>query len=201
MPSMFFHGSRRAALAPPKLCGMGQTRAWAPAASAGKPGTFTSPSLLMRQTPVGPSNAPTTGISDNFGDALYPVIGGTNVLGMDILSNSISLSGNILTVTTRIVDLSNPRATALRIAGTAFLQYITRWQMGNTIYFAAMENTPLNNPTFFAGKAQSVDLCSVSACFPHVITYPEPGLCGATDTGSIKCPSTPSASTPPTSAI
>jgi len=149
----------------------------------------------------GPSNAPTTGISDNFGDALYPVIGGTNVLGMDILSNSINLSGNILTVTTRIVDLSNPRATALRIAGTAFLQYITRWQMGNTIYFAAMENTPLNNPTFFAGKAQSVDLCSVSACFPHVITYPEPGLGGATETGSIKCPSTPSASNPCTLTI
>src|SRR5437899_554301 len=138
----------------------------------------------------GPSNAPTTGISDNSGDALYPVIGGTNVLGMDILSNSISLSGNILTVTTRIVDLSNPRATALRIAGTAFLQYITRWQMGNTIYFAAMENTPLNNPTFFAGKAQSVDLCSVSACFPHVITYPEPGLGGATETGSLRCRTT-----------
>src|SRR5438552_1193090 len=149
----------------------------------------------------GPSNAPTIGISDNFGDALYPVIGGTNVLGMDILSNSISLSGNILTVTTRIVDLSNPRATALRIAGTAFLQYITRWQMGNTIYFVAMENTPLNNTTFFAGKAQSVDLCSVSACFPHVITYPEPGLGGATETGSIKCPSTPSASNPCTLTI
>jgi hypothetical protein len=149
----------------------------------------------------GPSNAPTTGISDNFGDALYPVIGGTNVPGMDILSNSISLSGNILTVTTRIVDLTNPAATAARITGTSFLQYVTRWQMGNTIYFAAMENTALNQPIFYAGKAQSVDLCSVSACFPHVITYPEPLLGGTTEAGSIKCPGTLSASNPCTLTI
>jgi len=149
----------------------------------------------------GPSNASTTGISDNFGDALYPVIGGTNVPGMDILSNSISLSGNTLTVTTRIVDLTNPTTTAERITGTNFLQYVTRWQMGNTIYFAAMENTALNQPIFYAGKAQSVDLCSVSACFPHVITYSEPGLGGATETGSIKCPNAPSASNPCTLTI
>jgi hypothetical protein len=158
----------------------------------------------------GPSNAPTTGISDNFGDALYPVIGGTNVPGMDILSNSIGLSGNTLTVTTRIVDLTNPAATAARITGTSFLQYVTRWQMGNTIYYAAMENTALNNPIFFAGKAQSVDLCSVSACFPHVITYPEPppvsgsggpGFTGSMESGSINCPSAPSANNPCTLTI
>jgi hypothetical protein len=149
----------------------------------------------------GPSNAPTTGITGNFGDALFPVIGGTNVPGMDILSNSISLSRNILTVTTRIVDMSHPAATAARITGTTFLQYVTRWQMGNTIYFAAMENTALNQPIFYAGKAQSVDLCSVSACFPHVITYPEPVLGGPTETGSVKCPSTPSASNPCTLTI
>src|SRR5947209_3839168 len=149
----------------------------------------------------GPSNAPTSGITDNFDDALFPVIGGTNVPGMDILSNSINLSGNILTVTTKIVDLSNPIATALRIPGAAFLQYVTRWQMGNTIYYAAMENTPANSPIFYAGKAQSVDLCSVSACFPHVITYPEPGLGGSSETGSVKCPSVPSASNPCTLTI
>jgi len=149
----------------------------------------------------GPSNAPTIGIMGNFGDALFPVIGGANVPGMDILSNSISLSGNTLTVTTRIVDLSNPAATAARIAGTAFLQYVTRWQMGNTIYYGAMENTSLNRPIFYAGKAQSVDLCSVSACFPHVITYPELGLGGSRENGSINCPSVPSASNPCTLTI
>jgi len=149
----------------------------------------------------GPSNAPTSGMTDNFGDALYPVIGGTNVPGMDILSNSISLSGNTLTVTTRIVDLSNPAATVAKLNGTAFLQYVTRWQMGNTIYYAGMENTPLNNPIFYSGKAQSVDLCSVSACFPHVITYPEPLLGGSAESGSIKCPGVPSESNPCTLTI
>jgi hypothetical protein len=107
--------------------------------------------------------------------------------------------------TTRLVDLSNPLGTAAAIPGTAYLQYVTRWQMGNTLYYAAMENTALNNPIFFAGEAQSVDLCSVSACFPHVITYPEPppasgssgpGFTGSVESGSINCPSAPSASNP-----
>jgi hypothetical protein len=150
----------------------------------------------------GPSNTSATGISDNLGDALYPVIGGTNVPGMDILSNSISLSGNTLTATTRIVDLSHPAVTAGSIPGAKFLQYVTRWQMGNTIYFAGMENTAANAAIFFAGKAQSVDLCSVSACFPHVITYPEPGfLGGSLENGSINCPTTPSANNPCTLTI
>jgi hypothetical protein len=73
--------------------------------------------------------------------------------------------------------------------------------MGNTIYYAAMETTALNQPSFFAGKAQSVDLCSVSACFPHVITYPEPGLGGTAETGSVSCPAAPSASNPCTLTI
>lgn len=145
----------------------------------------------------GPSNAPVSGMTDNLGDALYPVIGGTNVPGMDIVSNQISLAGSTLTVTTRVVDLKNPAATLASITGAAFLQYVTRWQMGNTIYYAAMENTALNQPTFFAGKAQSVDLCSVSACFPHVITYPESGFPGGSgETGSVSCPSAPSTSNP-----
>src|SRR5438876_543580 len=39
-------------------------------------------------TPVsGPSNAPVSGISDPSGDARYPVIGGTNVDGMDIVGS------------------------------------------------------------------------------------------------------------------
>ena len=157
---------------------------------------------LFGKNVSGPSNAPTTGITDNFGDALYPVIDGTNVPGMDILSNSISLSGKTLTVTTRIVDLSHPATTAASIPGTAFLQYVTRWQMGNTIYFAAMENTALNNPIFYAGTAQSVDLCSVSACFPHVITYPEPGFTGGSaESGGINCPAVPSSSNPCTLTI
>src|SRR5437588_8576594 len=36
----------------------------------------------------GSSNAPVTGLTDPSGDALYPVIGGANVPGMDVVRNS-----------------------------------------------------------------------------------------------------------------
>jgi hypothetical protein len=143
----------------------------------------------------GTPSTPVTGLADASGDARYPVIGGTDVPGMDVLGSSLTLSGSTLTVTTKVVDLSHPADTA-SVVGGPFLQYVTRWQMGNTLYYAAMENTSSNSPTFFAGKAQSVDLCSVSACDPHVLTYPEPGQGGTAEPGRISCPPTPSVSHP-----
>jgi hypothetical protein len=125
---------------------------------------------------------------------------------MDIRSSSLQLSpdGQTLNVTMQVVDLSNPAGTAGLITGSSNLQYVTRWQMGNTIYYAAMENTPVNQPSFYAGAAQSIDLCSVSACFPHVITYPEPppagnapaAFTGKAETGTILCPVSPTADNP-----
>ncbi len=150
----------------------------------------------------GPSHAPVGGLSDPAGDARYPVIGGANVTGMDIVGSQLSLSGDThtLTVTTKVVDLANPALTSARLAAP-LLHYVTRWQMGNTLYYAAMQNTAANEPTFYAGRTQSVDLCSVSACFPHVLTYPEPGLGGTQETGTVQCPATPSVKTPCTVAV
>ena len=149
---------------------------------------------LYGKAVTGPPNAPVTGISDPAGDALYPVHAGANVAGLDLLGSSLALSndGRTVTVTTKVVDLAHPALTSAAVAGAAFLQYVTRWQMGDTIYYAAMTNTGANQPTFYAGKAQSVDLCSVSACFPHVLTYPEPDLGGTAEHGSLSCPATPS---------
>jgi hypothetical protein len=146
---------------------------------------------------AGSSTAPVSGISDAAGDARYPVIGGANAPGMDILGNQLSLSSDrrTLTVTTKVVDLSNPSLTSTTLAAP-LLHYVTRWQMGDTLYYASMENTAANEPTFYAGKTQSVDLCSVSACFPHVLTYPEPGLGGTQETGTLKCPAAPSVKSP-----
>jgi hypothetical protein len=147
----------------------------------------------------GPSNAPVRGLVDPAGDALFPVIGGTNQRGMDIRSSQLQLVGQTLNVTMQVVDLSNPALTAAAITGTTNLQYVTRWQMGNTVYYAAMENTAANGTAFYAGAAQSIDLCSVSACFPHVITYPEPGgatFTGKTESGTVACPASPSADNP-----
>jgi hypothetical protein len=150
----------------------------------------------------GPSNAPVAGVSDPSGDAKFPVIGGINVPGMDIVGSRLNLSadGQTLSVITEVVDLSNPAATSTNLTAL-FLQYVTRWQMGNTIYYAAMTNTAANQPSFYAGAAQSVDLCSVSACFPHVITYNEPNaappnVSGAQETGTVQCPAVPSATNP-----
>jgi hypothetical protein len=158
---------------------------------------------LLGTAVSGTSNAPASSITDPSGDALYPVIGGSDVPGMDLLGTTMSLSSNgqTLTVTTKVADLSQPAATATAIPGTQYLQYITRWQMGNTLYYAGMYDTPLGQPVYYAGKAQSVDLCSVSACFPHVITYPEPGVGGTSEHGSISCPASPSATNPCTLTI
>ena len=104
----------------------------------------------------------------------------------------------------QVVDLTHPANTALAITGTNSLQYVTRWQFGDTIFYAAMENTAANGPMYYAGKAQAIDLCSVSACFPHVITYPEPnplGFGGTPEPGTIQCPTSPSASNPCTVTI
>jgi hypothetical protein len=163
-----------------------------------------SSGLGLYGTPVsGNSNAPASGMPDASGDALYPVLGGTNVPGMDVVGSSVSLSknGRILDVTAKVADLSTPAVTAASIPGAALLQYVTRWQLGNTIYYAAMSTSAAGQPSFYAGKAQSVDLCSVSACFPHVLTYPEAGLGGSAEDGSVSCPASPSASNPCTITI
>jgi hypothetical protein len=157
----------------------------------------------------GPSNAPVSGLNDPAGDALFPVIGGSNQRGMDIRSSQLRLDGQTLTVTMQVVNLSNPAATIVALAGAMNVQYLTRWQMGNTVYYAAMENTALNQPTFYAGAGQSIDLCSVSACFPHVLTYPEspghpgvgPMFTGKPESGTIACPASPSAEEPCTLTI
>ncbi|TMF08843.1 MAG: hypothetical protein E6I41_07000 [Chloroflexi bacterium] len=144
----------------------------------------------------GPSNSPVSGLSDPAGDARYAVIDGTNRPGMDIRSSQLSFSpnGSTLNVTMQVTDLANPAMTIASIPGATNVQYLTRWQMGNTVYYAAMENNALNQPIFYAGAMKTIDLCSVSACFPHVLTYPEPGggtFTGKAETGSIDCTTTP----------
>ncbi|MEA2644205.1 MAG: hypothetical protein QOG08_1231 [Chloroflexota bacterium] len=149
---------------------------------------------LFASKATGPSNTPVSAISDPAGDGLYPVIGGANQGSFDIRSSSLSLSGQTLTVKMQVANLANPALAVAAVPGATNVQYVTRWQLGNSVYYAAMENTAANHPIFYAGLQQSIDLCSVSACFPHVLTYPEPGtgptFTGKTETGSIACPAT-----------
>src|SRR4029077_4119682 len=101
-------------------------------------------------------NAPVGGLNDAAGDALFPVIGGANQRGMDIRSSSLRLSpdGTTLSVTMQVTDLVHPATTIAAIPTATNVQYVTRWQMGNTVYYAAMENTAANQPIFYAGKMQ-----------------------------------------------
>jgi hypothetical protein len=56
----------------------------------------------------------------------------------------------------------------------------------NPIYYAAVEvKSGVAVPTFFAGPAASIDLCSVSACTPHVVDYPAPPNGGTSVNGQV----------------
>jgi hypothetical protein len=149
----------------------------------------------------GPSAAPVTGLKGSLNDALYPVIQGTNLPAMDLTESDLSLAGNTLTVTMKVADLTQIPGAATATQG-ALQEYFTRWQMGNTIYYAqAYATGNMNTMQFSAGATQSVDLCSVSLCDPHVLTYPEVGPNIGIESGSASCPTSPSATNPCTITI
>ena len=168
-------------------------------------GVFGTPVNNTTSRPGGTANwvsaAPTDHLQGGAGDALFPVIGGTNVPDMDMRSSSMSIAGSVLTVKMQVGDLTDP-TTPSKLNGASVLEYVTRWQMATpadtqhpwTMFYAEMTGNSTAQ-TFAAGPAQSSDLCSVSACFPHVILYPEsaaaaPGspVNGAGETGSVSCP-------------
>jgi hypothetical protein len=49
----------------------------------------------------------------------------------------------------------------------------------------AVEVLPDLSISYFAGQAISVELCSVSGCFPHIVDYPRPPRGGTAVTGKI----------------
>ena len=71
-----------------------------------------------------------------------------------------------------------------RWTGPAFVDPQTGTK--NPIYYASVEVQPGGLTTFFAGEAQSVDLCSVSACTPHIVNYPAPPQGGTLVTGQLR---------------
>jgi hypothetical protein len=148
-------------------------------------------------TPNYETSAPVSGMTDALNDALNnPAAGksGTEVNALDLTGNQLSLSnnGSTLTVTMRVKSLSTTDLTTAFSAGP-FLSYVTRWLMPSasgagvcslptstacTMFYAIAEVTPASVGggvvvSYAAGRAQSVDLCSVSACFPHDVYYPE----------------------------
>jgi uncharacterized membrane protein YtjA (UPF0391 family) len=186
------------------------------------------PGLLVGKSPSSlsyePTSAPTVGMTDPSGDALYPVIknstnNAANQPAFDLLSNHLSLSGSQLTVTMTVADLTAGTMFTDQgnVVGASHVQYVTRWLMcpsptncdashNPPIFYAMMETNSAarqaGQDRFYAGMAQSIDLCSVSACDPHVTVYPDPGFPATGNaTGSVSCPMSPSASNPCTITI
>jgi hypothetical protein len=71
-------------------------------------------------------------------------------------------------------------ADAATAAAAPYGRLVVSWQMGNTLYHAGIDQSANGGaPTFYAGKTQSTDSCSVSACDPHTLDYVAPPLAGS----------------------
>ncbi|TMK96985.1 MAG: hypothetical protein E6G40_09300 [Actinobacteria bacterium] len=138
-------------------------------------------------------------LTDGSGDARFdPVYAGPNVAELDLVKLSVANArdgSNDLLFTFDVSSLDNLQH-ALDATGAPAVDYVARWtgpsvndpQTGskNPIYYASVEVQPGGLTTFFAGEAQSVDLCSVSACTPHILNYPAPPQGGTLVTGHRK---------------
>jgi hypothetical protein len=135
-----------------------------------------------------------TSLKDATGDALFdPIYGSASVPGLDLRGASVSSSGSNFVFKVDVSSLDD-FGQALSATGAGAVDYVVRWigpsvvdptdGTRNPIYYAAAESTG-SAPTFFAGKAVTIELCSVSGCFPHVTDYPAPPNGGTTVTGSL----------------
>ena len=114
------------------------------------------------------STAPVSSWTDPAGDALMKPLGGAKVPGADIRAVRMRLDHGSVVVD---IKLAAGLGTAAVAAGTPTAQAVVRWQMGDTLYFVAAEATPAGQLTYYGGKTDSVDLCSVSGCKPNYLTY------------------------------
>ena len=126
-------------------------------------------------------------MSDLNGDADFdPIYGPLNVPQLDIKALSVRTDGTDLILKLSVKDLKHLQEAFDKTRAEA-IDYVVRWSgraepsgtgTRNPIYYAAVEVQPGENAEFFAGQAQSIELCSVSGCFPHVIEYPKPPYSG-----------------------
>src|SRR5439155_21218524 len=107
---------------------------------------------------AGESTTPIGGVTDPAGDALFKPIGGTNVPGADITDTQLTLDGGTLHV--KITIAGDSLSKAADATGRTAADAVVRWQMGDVLYYAAVEElTQGGAPTYFAGATQSIDLC------------------------------------------
>jgi hypothetical protein len=113
---------------------------------------------------------PVAGVTDPKGDALLKPLGGTNVPSADVTALSLDYSGEALTIT---LTVDGPSLSQVATTGkTPFAQLLVRWQVGDVLYHAGVEDSAAGNALrSFAGPTKSVDLCSVSGCKPNYLDY------------------------------
>jgi hypothetical protein len=160
--------------------------------------------MVVRQNGgVGLFGRPVTGapragrkVPDRTGDAHFdPVYGTTDIPELDLLQMSARATGQNIDFTFHVKSLDD-YLNALTATGAGAIEYVARWTgppiddpttgIRNPIYYVAVEVEADGTPHFFAGQAISVELCSVSGCFPHLIDYPEPPRGGATVSGELR---------------
>ena len=126
---------------------------------------YTGQPLVARE-----SRTPTSSLTDPTGDALFKPLGGTNVPAADITSLTASVTGGNLVLTAKTAG--GPLAQAATAAATPFAELVVRWQKGDTLYHAGIEQPATGGAsTYYAGRTVSTDLCSVSGCKPNYLDY------------------------------
>jgi hypothetical protein len=135
-------------------------------------------------------------LTDPSGDAHFDPIydPATNIPQLDLLGFDVRSDGSDLVFRIPVNDL-HALANGVAATGGQAVDYVVRWsgkpvadpETGTRIpiYYAAAEVSSAGTPTFFAGSAISYELCSVSACTPHIMDYPAPPTGGTTVTGQV----------------
>jgi hypothetical protein len=120
-------------------------------------------------------------LRDRARDARWdPLYGGARVPQLDIRSVRMRLRGRRLLFRLGIRSLADPTAALTKTRATA-IDYVIRWSGPRKrsparfpVHYAAVELVGSSGPAFFAGTARSLELCSVSGCFPHFLEYARP---------------------------
>ncbi|MHB8340803.1 MAG: hypothetical protein ACYDB7_06455 [Mycobacteriales bacterium] len=117
--------------------------------------------------------APVAGITQRPGGALFPPLGGTAVPAADVTTVHLARTGATLTIT--VHTAGGPLSQVAQAVREPFATLVVRWQLGNTLYHAAVQSDAAGALVrYYAGRTQTTDLCSVSACDPHVFDYVGP---------------------------
>lgn len=143
--------------------------------------------------PIGGPSARAATVGGRLGDAVFdPLYGDEAIPEMDLRESLVSRDGDDLVFRIGVSSLDAP-SNALSATGARAVNYVVRWVgepvdsatgKRDPIYYAAVE-VGEGDPIFFAGAARSVELCSVSGCFPHIIEYPAPPNGGTAVTGRL----------------